>query len=175
VDTAVAIGTWTANVLAAPCRIRVGTVSGRLSGNFTSGPFLANCDISKHGTRPGVRSAQRETPCAAQAQGGRNSRRRGGLGVRLLLSSYDRYLTHLHACRKPFEFRLRNFDPETRTLRKHDPSKDEADTVEKQVEGLAERIVQEDEEKRAQELVSSTSFLCHNPRHPCWANAYRTC
>ncbi|KAI0317582.1 mRNA splicing factor [Amylostereum chailletii] len=48
---------------------------------------------------------------------------------------------------------MRNFDPETRTLRKRNPNDMEtADTVEKDVEGLSEKIVAEDEERRAQDL-----------------------
>lgn len=49
----------------------------------------------------------------------------------------------------------RTFDTETRTLKKHDRDEDvEMDTVENQVDGLAEKIIKEDEERRAQELVS---------------------
>lgn len=48
----------------------------------------------------------------------------------------------------------RNFDPETRTLKKH-TQEDVVmeDTVENQVKGLAEQIIAEDEKRRAQELV----------------------
>jgi len=48
----------------------------------------------------------------------------------------------------------RNFDPETRTLKKRGNNEDVemGDTVEKNVEGLAEQIIKEDAEKRAQEL-----------------------
>lgn len=50
--------------------------------------------------------------------------------------------------------RNRNFDPETRTLRKHTQNgRLTEDTVEKNVEGMAEMIIAEDEERRAQELV----------------------
>lgn len=48
----------------------------------------------------------------------------------------------------------RNYDPETRTLKKH--SKNDVlttDTVEKDIEGVAEKILAEDERQRAQELV----------------------
>jgi len=48
----------------------------------------------------------------------------------------------------------RNYDPETRTLKK--PSKNEGlatDTVEKAVEGVAEKIITEDELQRTRELV----------------------
>lgn len=49
----------------------------------------------------------------------------------------------------------RNFDPETRTLKKrgNDEDLEMEDTVEKNIEGLAEQIIKEDAEKRAQELV----------------------
>ena len=49
----------------------------------------------------------------------------------------------------------RNFDPASRTLRKRNADDDDMDdTVEKNVEGLADAIVAQDEEARAQELVS---------------------
>ncbi|WVW80979.1 hypothetical protein I302_102970 [Kwoniella bestiolae CBS 10118] len=53
-----------------------------------------------------------------------------------------------------FAFKQRNYDPETRTLRKRgkDEENDNDDTVEKNVEGLAEQIIKEDEEKRKEEL-----------------------
>jgi hypothetical protein len=66
----------------------------------------------------------------------------------------------------------RNFDPVTRQPAQHaaggsvksaaDADEEEAaqarETVEKRMEGIAERIVQEDEAKRTQELVNSLSF-----------------
>ena len=49
----------------------------------------------------------------------------------------------------------RTYDPETKTLKKRTVDEDiEMDTVEKRVEGLAEQIIMEDEERRAQDLVS---------------------
>jgi coiled-coil domain-containing protein 12 len=54
----------------------------------------------------------------------------------------------------------RNFDPDSRTLRKH--ANDDVvmqDTVEVQVKGLAEQILAEDEKLRAQELVLFTIHL----------------
>lgn len=49
----------------------------------------------------------------------------------------------------------RNFDPGSRTLRKRNAGDDDVeDTVEKDVSGLAEAIVAQEEEARAQELVS---------------------
>lgn len=59
-------------------------------------------------------------------------------------------------CSAPEEpvLNTRNFDPETRTLRKRTQQDVELeDTIEKNVEGLAERIIAEDEERRAQDLV----------------------
>jgi len=59
----------------------------------------------------------------------------------------------------------RNFDPETRTLRKHQTNV-EMDTLESNVRGLAEQIIAEDEAKRAQDLVtviSPLNFLRHSP------------
>jgi len=50
----------------------------------------------------------------------------------------------------------RNFDPETRTLRKRDLADVEEDTVERNVEGVAEQIIAEDEERRQQELVRAS-------------------
>lgn len=59
----------------------------------------------------------------------------------------------------------RNFDPETRTLRKRTFEDDEEmeDTVEKNVEGLAEQIIVEDEQRKAEDLVcidSQYSIVC---------------
>ncbi|WRT70574.1 uncharacterized protein IL334_007572 [Kwoniella shivajii] len=51
-----------------------------------------------------------------------------------------------------FAFKQRNYDPETRNLRKRGEEDDNDDTVEKAVEGLAEQIIKEDEEKRKEEL-----------------------
>lgn len=61
----------------------------------------------------------------------------------------------------------RNFDPETRTLRKHQTNVEMEDTLESNVKGLAEQIVAEDEAKRAQDLVTvifPLNFLY--PIHP---------
>ncbi|KAG1754378.1 cwf18 pre-mRNA splicing factor-domain-containing protein [Suillus lakei] len=59
----------------------------------------------------------------------------------------------------------RNYDPETRTLKKH--SKNEVlttDTVEKAIEGVAEMIIAEDERQRAQEL----DVFNIAPKRPNW-------
>ncbi|KAF8590075.1 mRNA splicing factor [Ramaria rubella] len=58
----------------------------------------------------------------------------------------------------------RNFDPETRTLRKRDPTSAQEDTVEKNVEGMAEQIIAEDAERRQQEL----DLLNIAPKRPNW-------
>lgn len=63
--------------------------------------------------------------------------------------------TYARHTRKPFVFKPRNYDPETRTIRKRALGEEDEDTVEKAVEGLAERIIYEDEERRAQDLVRS--------------------
>lgn len=55
-------------------------------------------------------------------------------------------------------FKFRNYDPETGTARKHARTDDD-DTVEKQVEGLAEKAILQDEIQRAQELVSHPPFV----------------
>ncbi|KAF8637384.1 hypothetical protein AX17_002881 [Amanita inopinata Kibby_2008] len=59
----------------------------------------------------------------------------------------------------------RNFDPNTRTLKKHDQI-DEImqDTVEKDMAGVAEKIVAEDEERREQEL----DVFNIAPKRPNW-------
>ncbi|KAG1789427.1 mRNA splicing factor [Suillus plorans] len=59
----------------------------------------------------------------------------------------------------------RNYDPETRTLKKH--SKNDVlttDTVEKDIEGVAEKILAEDERQRAQEL----DVFNIAPKRPNW-------
>ncbi|KAF8891222.1 cwf18 pre-mRNA splicing factor-domain-containing protein [Infundibulicybe gibba] len=60
----------------------------------------------------------------------------------------------------------RNFDPETRTLKKHTRLEDTImdDTVEKNVKGLAETIIAEDEQRRAQEL----DVFNIAPKRPNW-------
>ncbi|KAG6837270.1 hypothetical protein H0H93_012275 [Arthromyces matolae] len=58
----------------------------------------------------------------------------------------------------------RNFDPETRTIRKHNPLEPLEDTVENNVEGLAEKIITEDEVRRAQEL----DIFNIAPKRPNW-------
>ncbi|ETW86139.1 hypothetical protein HETIRDRAFT_380408, partial [Heterobasidion irregulare TC 32-1] len=59
----------------------------------------------------------------------------------------------------------RNFDPETRTLRKRQLEDVEIeDTVEGNVKGLAEKIIAEDEERRAQDL----DLFNIAPKRPNW-------
>ncbi|KAJ3999186.1 mRNA splicing factor [Lentinula boryana] len=59
----------------------------------------------------------------------------------------------------------RNFDPESRTLKKHTASEDvEMDTVEKNVDGLAQQVIAEDEEKRAEDL----NVFNIAPKRPNW-------
>jgi len=61
----------------------------------------------------------------------------------------------------PLQLKHRNFDPSTRTVRRHEgvgveTGDDNEDTVEHAVQGLQERIIAEDEERRAAELVRGT-------------------
>ncbi|KAJ7087799.1 mRNA splicing factor [Mycena epipterygia] len=61
----------------------------------------------------------------------------------------------------------RNFDPESRTLKKRAIIPDDVDmedTVERDVAGLAENIIAEDEERRAQEL----DVFNIAPKRPNW-------
>lgn len=62
--------------------------------------------------------------------------------------------------------KYRNYDPETRQLRRHTEG-DVTDTVEQVVDGLAEKIIAEDAERRNQELVRSrcpcTRVMCSLP------------
>jgi len=61
-------------------------------------------------------------------------------------------------------FTFRNYDPATGKARKHDRLQGEDETVEKLVDGLAERIIKEDEEKRQQEL----DLFNIQPKKPNW-------
>ncbi|KAF8559670.1 mRNA splicing factor, partial [Imleria badia] len=59
----------------------------------------------------------------------------------------------------------RNFDPETRTLKKHTQNERlTQDTVEKDVQGMAEKIIAEDEQRRVQEL----DVFNIAPKRPNW-------
>ncbi|BGP13803.1 hypothetical protein JCM10213_006365 [Rhodosporidiobolus nylandii] len=60
-------------------------------------------------------------------------------------------------------FKFRNYDPETGTARKHARTEEE-DTVEKQVEGLTEKAIAEDQVLRAQELDLTNI----QPKKPNW-------
>lgn len=63
---------------------------------------------------------------------------------------------------QPVQLKQRNFDPETRTLRRRDPADALEDTVENNVEGVAEKIIAEDAERRQQELVCTTPEIRQN-------------
>ncbi|PCH37771.1 mRNA splicing factor [Wolfiporia cocos MD-104 SS10] len=62
--------------------------------------------------------------------------------------------------------RHRTFDPQTRTLKRHTAEDDVVmeDTVEKRVEGLAETVIAEDAERRAQDL----DLFNIAPKRPNW-------
>ncbi|KAG9012081.1 hypothetical protein FRB94_011777 [Tulasnella sp. JGI-2019a] len=70
----------------------------------------------------------------------------------------------VNSSKEPFRFRQRNFDPETRTLRRHAKAGEEEDTVEKQIAGVAEQIIAEDEERRKQDL----DLFNIAPKRPNW-------
>jgi hypothetical protein len=74
------------------------------------------------------------------------------------LTYFAEYLLLFLSVAQPL-IKNRNFDPESRTLKKltHDDVEME-DTVETQVKGLAEQIIADDENRRAQELVRNTKF-----------------
>lgn len=62
----------------------------------------------------------------------------------------------------------RNFDPESRTLKKRTREDAAAmeDTIEKNVEGMAQMIIKDDEDRRAQELVSVLCVMDHDRIQP---------
>lgn len=66
-------------------------------------------------------------------------------------SNYDRFSEPL--------IKNRNFDPESRTLKKHKADDFAEDTVEKRVDGMAAQIIADDEKRRAQELVCPLQLL----------------
>lgn len=78
-----------------------------------------------------------------------------GNGYALYYCSFCIELMALHS----IILKQRNFDPETRTLRKFDTTVLPEDTIENDVKGLAEKIITEDEERHRQELVSTLSLL----------------
>jgi hypothetical protein len=84
-----------------------------------------------------------------------------GMCVYLIPKLPDNWLMLFTVCRNEPIVKNRNFDPATRTLRKHDHADDvlTKDTLEKDVEGLAEGIIAEEEERRAQELVRAFFFF----------------
>jgi hypothetical protein len=109
--------------------------------------------------RRGRRRQEKTSACVTQAERGQ------GRGEWVSLPGVlFRCLTPLRD--GPIELPHRNFDPATRTLRKHNAADAmDEDTVEKKVEGLAERVIAEHEEKRAQELVRSPENYGHMGIH----------
>ncbi|KAJ6630567.1 cwf18 pre-mRNA splicing factor-domain-containing protein [Mycena sp. CBHHK59/15] len=86
------------------------------------------------------------------------------LSILLCISLLVHFLLTLSAT-EPI-IKNRNFDPESRTLKKRAISDDVVmeDTVERNVAGLAENIIAEDEERRAQEL----DVFNIAPKRPNW-------
>lgn len=83
----------------------------------------------------------------------RNRKAGDDAGEGCILRSYRNVHVNV-ADRTTTILKTRNFDPETRTLRRRAAvDEDMTDTVEKDVAGLAEKIITEDEQRRQQELV----------------------
>lgn len=81
-------------------------------------------------------------------------------GVYVRMYSFPNQSTHsFSSCSEVGSIlKSRNFDPESRTIKKRVRGGEDVemqDTVEKDVQGLAENIIIEDEQNRAQELVSA--------------------
>lgn len=75
----------------------------------------------------------------------------------LLSTPARKTLTDREATSRPEVFKFRNFDPETGLARKHART-EESETVEKQTDGLADEVIAQDEQARAQELVSPPAY-----------------
>lgn len=59
------------------------------------------------------------------------------------------------ACKSLPQIKQRNFDADARKVIKKRDVAEEEDTIEKQVAGLADLIIADDEQKRGEELVSA--------------------
>ncbi|KAH6918391.1 cwf18 pre-mRNA splicing factor-domain-containing protein [Coprinopsis sp. MPI-PUGE-AT-0042] len=81
-----------------------------------------------------------------------------------LLALRKRKLGESEGFRRNPLIKTRNFDPVSRTMKKRSDDVDMEDTVEKNVEGLAERVIAEDEERRKQEL----DIFNIAPKRPNW-------
>lgn len=85
----------------------------------------------------------------------RNRKAGDDAGEEYIPQSYLSARTNIAYTNRTTILKTRNFDPETRTLRKRAAvDEDMTDTVEKDVAGLAEKIITEDERRRQQELVT---------------------
>ena len=114
-------------------------------------PFLLTKSCDVFGRDFG--STKGSSHCSAKAEGRGNFGRRCVCFITANLCCV--LIVNLSAATKPV-LKSRNFDPESRTLRKRTDTEDVSmdDTVEKNVEGLAEKILAEDEQRRNQDLVS---------------------
>ncbi|KAF7295364.1 hypothetical protein MIND_01075900 [Mycena indigotica] len=93
-------------------------------------------------------------------------RKEGGDGCAMFVLAWGRDLMMLSSADDSI-LKSRNFDPETRTLKKRPVFQDDTemkDTVENNVAGLAEKIITEDEQRRAQEL----DIFNIAPKRPNW-------
>ncbi|KAJ7272028.1 cwf18 pre-mRNA splicing factor-domain-containing protein [Mycena haematopus] len=96
-------------------------------------------------------------------------RKKEGIADDAYVSWYFLSFLRLHVVFSAAEpvIKNRNFDPESRTLKKRPIISDDVemeDTVERDVAGLAEKIIAEDEDRRAQEL----DVFNIAPKRPNW-------
>lgn len=87
------------------------------------------------------------------------------MGVCVFQTHTIRWILTAHASVAQPLIKNRNFDPESRTLKKLTQDDVEMeDTVETQVKGLAEQIIADDEKRREQELVRYTKLTVRIPQ-----------
>lgn len=114
---------------------------------------MLNHSYSRNVSTANVGGTKSTSACTEEKEGERGGRK----WVRLKQYSFLRSIQHFL---RGTILLNRNFDPETRTLRKNIRSGAiTEDTLEKDVEGMAEKLIAEDEKQRAQELVHDTIVL----------------
>ena len=115
--------------------------------------FVWLCNNGSHVSCFRSRSTQSPSASSTAQKGGPRCRRNR---VRILKSRF-RLISRVS---RDSLIKNRNFDPESRTLRKLNPVNDQIlqDSVEKNVDGLAEEIIEADKERRAHDLVRIAHF-----------------
>jgi hypothetical protein len=104
---------------------------------------------SRSFARRGVRTPKSTSPCAKEKEARRQHRRCWVSPFTLTFSIFVDY----ERVSLP-QIKERNFDTTARKVKKKRDVGDEEDTVEKQIAGLADMIIADDEAKRHEELVS---------------------